>query len=44
LQAYRQASDYSYAFEIDTTDATRELEAVGAFVDKAGAAVDAVGG
>lgn len=41
LQAYRQASDYSYAFEIDASDATNELAAARAFVDRAARDVEA---
>jgi uncharacterized protein (UPF0332 family) len=39
LQAYRQASDYSYAFEIDEADAASELTAARAFVEHAAKAV-----
>jgi uncharacterized protein len=41
LQAYRQASDYSYAFEIAEADAIAELAEARAFVDRATAAVTA---
>jgi len=44
LQAYRQASDYAYAFAIDLDDARRELGEVRAFVEHAAVAVDAAGG
>jgi hypothetical protein len=40
LQAYRQASDYAYAFAIDLADAEREIEAASAFVDLAHNAVE----
>jgi uncharacterized protein len=41
LQAYRQASDYSYVFEIDEADAKMELMAAEAFVERASKAVEA---
>jgi uncharacterized protein (UPF0332 family) len=41
LQAYRQASDYSYAFEIDAGDAASELAAARAFVEHAAGHVEA---
>jgi uncharacterized protein (UPF0332 family) len=41
LQAYRQASDYSYVFEIDEADARTELAAAEAFVERAAKIVDA---
>ena len=44
LQAYRQASDYSYAFAIDLDDARNELAHVRAFVEHAALAVEAAGG
>jgi hypothetical protein len=39
LQAYRQASDYAYAFDIDGGDAANEIASARAFVDRAAAAV-----
>ena len=44
LQAYRQASDYAYAFAIDLDDARRELGEVRAFVERAAFAVEAAAG
>jgi uncharacterized protein (UPF0332 family) len=35
MQAYRQASDYAYAFAIDLDDARRELQEARAFVERA---------
>ena len=43
LQAYRAASDYSYAFEIGAADAEGELSAARAFVGRAASAVAALG-
>jgi uncharacterized protein (UPF0332 family) len=43
LQAYRQASDYAYAFAIDLDDARRELAEAKAFVQQAAGAVEAAG-
>jgi uncharacterized protein len=37
LQAYRQAADYAYVFDIAEDDAKRELEAARAFVEAAAA-------
>jgi uncharacterized protein (UPF0332 family) len=39
LQAYRQASDYGYAFDVDATEVVREIESARTFVDRAAAAV-----
>jgi uncharacterized protein (UPF0332 family) len=39
LQAYRQASDYAYAFDIEGVDAVNELASARAFVDRAAQAV-----
>lgn len=39
LEAYRKASDYAYAFVIDVADATKEIEAARAFVERASATV-----
>lgn len=41
LHAYRQASDYAYAFDIDATDADREIASARAFVDQVAEAVEA---
>ena len=43
LQAYRQASDYAYAFAIDLDDARKELAEVRAFVERAALIVEAAG-
>jgi uncharacterized protein (UPF0332 family) len=39
LQAYRQASDYAYAFDIESVDAAAEIASARTFVDRAAAAV-----
>lgn len=39
LQAYRQASDYAYAFDIDSVDAQDEIADARAFVERAAAEV-----
>lgn len=40
LQAYRQASDYAYVFDVDTADVERELASAKALVERTAARLE----